>query len=1752
MLIQMKKHALLILLAAMCSTGAFCQKDVEAELVKKANAHFEAAQYLKAYPLFSQLVSLHPQDPTYNYKFGTCAIYGQADKSQAIKHLSIATRKEVNEPMAWYYLGKAYHLNYQFREAGDAYRRFEQMAGAKEAAKTDVARNMEMCRYGSGLLTNMKDVVVMSKTESDRANFFRYMNLDDVGGKIIAIPPALRTKLDEKSPDPGVLHTPGNSTIVYFSSYGKDGTTGKDIYTAQVLPDGTFSEPQKVLGDVNTTYDEDFCFMHSDGKTLYFSSRGHNSMGGYDIFKSELNKNTGIFGPAVNLDFAINTPDDDIFFIADSLNKRAWFASARTSDQEHLNVYNVMVEGIPTQVTYLKGVFASEINPDQKHARIQVKESGTLRTVYDAVTGKNDGQYVLYVPRAGEYRFLVTTENSPVVHEGIVNIPATEFPVAFSQELKLVRENGTEKLLIINHFDQPLSDDLASLAAEMLRKKAGLEVNASPEVIEMLETSAKDEMLVENSMDKVHLTAGFSDGKKAEDVLADINTDIAGTRKFLETAGLKANAAYAYAAQQQQVAEQKLREAEALRASANTYSATESDIAKLRKSMTLMYEAEASRAEALNAMAAAQTTLDHAAEKKAELSSLEANAGQLSTALKTGDFSQALAALKTEKQRQVELRAGEKTPATALYAAASARETDAKNALLRIDELRNNEAELLTKLRISEQEMAAAKKPKDKAAAEMNFANAKSALDMKRREITQQTMAADKIGEEAAGLLGQAKLYEKLHADPSHLGMASATAPLNDIEKNNLRMKLGDMTGRIEALEIHDPQMLVLLGEPTEAEFEPSMALAAEQPAAPTPVTARNSRITPESTPAEKRMINWQTLQETDASIASMELRKSALTENEKKELEDLKALQVSLTAELATDAGPPASQEEIRLLCNEVTPGYDGRKQEIINANTGPMEMARREVMLNKETLTALKSARKANAEAAASTNEPAALAAFAANHEKLDAAIEVLEKQSTGLAPYRTAYDIGNREIIENDKPATDKLRAQVTLSEAYLATLVEVQKEMQQEIGTRADASRQTELRNALSTVMNEQDAVSVKLNNYRADLDLTAATSEAPADRTAVVMNAPDSVFMESESPKTPISEEEIDSWLSEQESEAKSVDPANEEDDDGKIIMELFKPVKEEESIIAYETGALDEIISEHEMDSLKVNNRDRIAQIQDEIFLIEAEMENASSMGKQRKLDRDAEKLYFKKSILEIGNAEAIGKMTHAEFDQTKSAVDKIRKEKSALIDSRVVIRDEIRSLYNKAKDEMEDASILRKKAGPIVDDIEKNDYYRKAFAKEMYAIRMLQKIEEINGSLDMLLKYNDQELTALRYGKPLPSKPGETLAEQSKSSVVLPDAQGTTKSTSTAPKTAPAGETAAGAKGNAATGSTSGQTSGAGNTAAPAADSARNNAGIAENRNADAGRGSGSASPAATGAAPSSGSASGNAAAASRGSAGAYAAGDASSMFFMAPSVLEKDLFMFTDKSPYSASAPIPVDAAMPAGIYYKVQVGAFRNNIPQNLFDEFAPVAGESLSNGITRYTAGYFINYGNASKAKAEIRTLGYNDAFIVAYRDGKRIPLYDAMGKTEGDNFMDLIEAEYVHGDSAPKKPEVEAAPLNTSYYNYKKFPNAARVNLVEDIKGLFYTVQVGVYSQPVPASAMFNISPLNSEFNDRQQLRYSSGIYMNVEDALGKRIAARQMGIKDAFVTAYYNGRRISLTEADKLLTELGPSILATE
>ena len=106
------------------------------------------------------------------------------------------------------------------------------------------------------------------------------------------------------------------------------------------------------------------------------------------------------------------------------------------------------------------------------------------------------------------------------------------------------------------------------------------------------------------------------------------------------------------------------------------------------------------------------------------------------------------------------------------------------------------------------------------------------------------------------------------------------------------------------------------------------------------------------------------------------------------------------------------------------------------------------------------------------------------------------------------------------------------------------------------------------------------------------------------------------------------------------------------------------------------------------------------------------------------------------------------------------------------------------------------------------------------------------------------------------------------------------------------------------------------------------------------------------------------------------------------------------------------------------------------------------------------------------------------------------------------------------------------------------------PGAASAKQVETIKGLFFTVQVGVYSRPVPLDKLFNITPLNSELPETAKVRYTTGRYMEMDAVRARKEEAVRLGVKDAFITAYLNGKRIPVREATALLERFGAAILA--
>jgi hypothetical protein len=462
-----------ITLLLLCCSPFGYHAQSEQEMRKQAEQMFNSGKYVDATPLYTRLLALQPRDYGYNFRYGACLLFNSAKKQDALKYLNYAVQDPSTQPDIFYFIGRALHLNYQFNEAIDNYTAYRK-SGKNNVFLKETERFIEMCQNGKQLLSNITDIIVLDKKEIASDKFFRLYDLKDIGGNIL-VTLEFQTKLDKKNNHQPIIHFPNQPKAIFYASYGETGSSGKDIYVRIKQQDGTWGEPQVLKGGVNTAFDEDYPYMHPDGQSLYFASKGHNSMGGFDIFRSKYDEFKQEFGPAENMDFAVSSPDDDLFFVLDSLNRDAYFASARQSEAGKLTVYKVKVDRVPLQLAVLKGDFVSKIDNNLISARIDVVNSSTGKKVGTYQTNK-DSDYMITLPKAGEYEFVVRVGDNPQEYRSKVVVPQLSAFRPLKQQLVHTEENGREIVRVVNLFDEQI-DNPEDVLAEVIRVRSALDVN---------------------------------------------------------------------------------------------------------------------------------------------------------------------------------------------------------------------------------------------------------------------------------------------------------------------------------------------------------------------------------------------------------------------------------------------------------------------------------------------------------------------------------------------------------------------------------------------------------------------------------------------------------------------------------------------------------------------------------------------------------------------------------------------------------------------------------------------------------------------------------------------------------------------------------------------------------------------------------------------------------------------------------------------------------------------------------------------------------------------------------------------------------------------------------------------------------------------------------------------------------------------------------------------------------------------------
>jgi outer membrane protein OmpA-like peptidoglycan-associated protein len=167
---------------------------------------------------------------------------------------------------------------------------------------------------------------------------------------------------------------PDGKTLLFVSNDPDKGARGLDIFMA------TFNEAEgkwtniKPVNELNTEWNEDAVFLDFDGKTLYFSSEGHTSMGGYDFFKSTYEN--GTFSKPVNMGYPINSPGNDVFFVVSTDGKNAIFDSNRKGGFGEKDLYKMtFIDKL--DMVLLGTVYDKKTNQVVRDAKIRLRDAGT-------------------------------------------------------------------------------------------------------------------------------------------------------------------------------------------------------------------------------------------------------------------------------------------------------------------------------------------------------------------------------------------------------------------------------------------------------------------------------------------------------------------------------------------------------------------------------------------------------------------------------------------------------------------------------------------------------------------------------------------------------------------------------------------------------------------------------------------------------------------------------------------------------------------------------------------------------------------------------------------------------------------------------------------------------------------------------------------------------------------------------------------------------------------------------------------------------------------------------------------------------------------------------------------------------------------------------------------------------------------------------------------------------------------------------
>lgn len=337
------RHRILFLLL-------FCVSSfIKAQTLSQAKVLYSKGEYLKALSTFKNELKLNPKDASLNFWVGVCLLETKS-KETALPYLKFAKDKhiiEANHYLAIYYLTKSspdsaliYLDKYLETPKIDPRKKHSALA-LKDSIESQLSQ-----------FKKVEDICFIDSIIVPKSALFTTIKLSPESGNLM---PADSAFPKEPKTAGGAYYPERNDRIYYAKAIpGK----GLDIVARhRILNEWGKAEPLPNI--INTEADECNPFYLSDGVTLYFASKGHGSMGGYDLFVTRFDKATDTYLLPDRLNMPFNSKANDYFLAIDEFNHRGYLATDRNQPEGMVAIYTF----IPNDtVTMLEGKSDEELN----------------------------------------------------------------------------------------------------------------------------------------------------------------------------------------------------------------------------------------------------------------------------------------------------------------------------------------------------------------------------------------------------------------------------------------------------------------------------------------------------------------------------------------------------------------------------------------------------------------------------------------------------------------------------------------------------------------------------------------------------------------------------------------------------------------------------------------------------------------------------------------------------------------------------------------------------------------------------------------------------------------------------------------------------------------------------------------------------------------------------------------------------------------------------------------------------------------------------------------------------------------------------------------------------------------------------------------------------------------------------------------------------------------------------------------------